>query len=43
MFERIKRYYMKGLYTKQQVHKFLEKGVITEDEFIEITEGDNNA
>lgn len=34
MFELIKKYYDKGLYTKEMVHKFVEKGVITEEEYI---------
>lgn len=33
MFERIKKYYDKGLYTKEMVYKFVEKGVITLEEF----------
>lgn len=36
MFEKIKKFYNMGLYTKEQVHKFVEKGVITEDQYIEI-------
>lgn len=38
MFEKIKRFYKLGLYTKEQVFKFFEKGVITEEEFNEIIE-----
>lgn len=41
MFEKIKRFYDLGLYTKEQVHKFVEKGVITEEQYLEIV-GDNN-
>lgn len=33
MFEKIKKFYIMGLYTKEQVHKFFEKGVITEEEY----------
>lgn len=33
MFEKIKRFYNLGLYTKEQVHKFVEKGVITEEQY----------
>ena len=33
MFEKIKKFYVMGLYTKEQVHKFLEKGIITEAEY----------
>lgn len=36
MFEKIKRFYDLGLYTAEQVHKFAEKGVITEKEYAEI-------
>lgn len=38
MFEKIKRFYQEGLYTKAQVKKFLDKGVITEEQYIEIVE-----
>lgn len=40
MFEKIKKYFDKGLYTKEQVHKFLEKGVITVKQYGEIV-GEN--
>ena len=33
MFEKINKFYVMGLYTKEQVHKFLEKGIITEAEY----------
>lgn len=33
MYNKIKTFYDKGLYTKEQVHKFVEKGVLTEDEY----------
>lgn len=33
MYEKIKKFYNEGLYTKAQVHKFVEKGVITEEQF----------
>ena len=36
MLEKIKLFYKKHLYTKEQVHKFLEKGIITEEEYNEI-------
>lgn len=42
MFEKIKRFYNEGLYSKEQVHKFVEKGIITEEQYKEIvgeTEG----
>lgn len=36
MFEKIKRFFDIGLYTKEQVSKFAEKGVITEEQYKEI-------
>ena len=36
MYEKIKKFYDKGLYKKEQVHKFVEKGVITEAQYTEI-------
>lgn len=36
MFEKIKRFYEMKLYTKEMVHKFVEKGVITEEQYLEI-------
>ena len=33
MLEKIKLFYKKHLYTKEQVHKFVEKGIITEEEY----------
>lgn len=36
MFAKIKKFYDMGLYTKEQVHKFVEKGVITEKQYNEI-------
>lgn len=36
MFEKVKRFYDLGLYTKEQVHLFVEKGVLSEEEYIEI-------
>ena len=38
MFEKIKKFYVMGLYTKDQVYKFFEKGVITEEEYKSIVE-----
>lgn len=38
MFEKIKKFYIMGLYTKEQVYKFFEKGVITEEEYKSIIE-----
>lgn len=37
MFEKIKKFYVMGLYTKEQVYKFLEKGIITKTEYDNIT------
>lgn len=36
MFKKIKKFYDLGLYTKEQVHDFVDKGVITEEQYIEI-------
>lgn len=36
MFEKIKRFFDIRLYTKEQVYKFFEKGVLAEEEFNEI-------
>lgn len=36
MAEKIKRFYFMGLYTKEMVHKFVEKGIISEEQYIEI-------
>ena len=36
MFEKIERFYGFGLYTAAQVHKFVDKGVITEEQYAEI-------
>ena len=33
MFNLIKKYYDKGLYTKEMVYNFVVKGVITEEEY----------
>lgn len=37
MFEKIKLFYRKKLYTKAQVRKFADKGVITAEEYKKIT------
>lgn len=45
VFERIKYYYDKGLYTETHLQKFLEKNVITEDEYnsiVQVTVNDTN-
>lgn len=36
MFEKIKKFYDIGLYTKGIVHKFVEKGIITEEQYVDI-------
>ena len=36
MTDKIKRFYNIGLYTKEMVHHFVEKGVITEEQYLEI-------
>jgi len=38
MFEKIRYYYQKGIYTAEMVHTFVEKGVITEEQYREITQ-----
>ena len=37
MFEKIKKFYNQGLYTKKQIRQFCEKGVITPEQYKEIT------
>lgn len=37
MFAKIKRFYQLGLYTKTQVAQFVEKGIITEEQYKQIT------
>lgn len=36
MFEKIKYFYQKGLWTKEMVHNAVVKGIITEEQYIEI-------
>ena len=36
MFEKIKMFYDKGLWTAEQVYQAVEKGLITEEEYNEI-------
>ena len=38
MFDKIKRFYDMKLYTKGQVYKFFEKGIITEKQYKEIVD-----
>ena len=37
MFEKIKKWYSMGIYTKEQVKNFVRKGKITEEQYKEIT------
>lgn len=41
MFERIKKYYEKGLWTKEMVYQAVKKGLITEEQYIEIVGVEN--
>lgn len=36
MFEKVKRFYDLGLYTKEQVATFVRRGVLTEEQYKEI-------
>ena len=36
MLERIIRFFKLGLYTEAQLHKFVEKGIITEEQYQQI-------
>lgn len=36
MYEKIKKFYQMGLYSAVQVHKFVEKGIITVTQYNEI-------
>ena len=33
MFEKIKKFYKQGIYTEAHVYKFVEKGIITEEQY----------
>ena len=37
MYAKIKKFYNLGLYTKENVAKFVEKGIITAEQYEEIT------
>ena len=37
MFEKLKRFFNLKLYTKKQIHRFAEKGVITTAQYTAIT------
>lgn len=41
LFEKIKTFYDKGLWTKEQVRQAVDKGLITEEEYIEIVGVEN--
>ena len=36
MLEKLSRFFRLGLYTKDQLHKFVEKGVITQEQYEQI-------
>ena len=36
MFGKLNKFFRLGLYTKAQLHKFVEKGVITEEQYQQI-------
>lgn len=38
MYTKIKRFYDMGLWTAEMVHNAVDKGLITEEEYIEITQ-----
>ena len=39
MLEKIVHFFKLGLYTREQLHKFVEKGVITEEQYQQIITG----
>ena len=39
MIERIIRFFKLGLYTEAQLHRFVDKGVITEEQYQQIIAG----
>ena len=39
MLEKIIRFFKLGLYTESQLHKFVDKGVITEEQYQQIIAG----
>lgn len=38
MYEKIKKFYDKGIYTASQVPDFVDRGIITEEQYREITQ-----
>ena len=39
MFEKLTKFFRLGLYTRAQLHNFVEKGVITEEQYQQIVNG----
>lgn len=39
MIEKLIRFFKLGLYTKEQLHKFVDKGVITQEQYEQIISG----
>lgn len=39
MLEKIERFFKLSLYTKSQLHKFVDKGIITKEQYEKIVEG----
>lgn len=39
MIEKLIRFFKLGLYTKEQLHKFVDKGVITQEQYEQIIAG----
>ena len=39
MLEKLIRFFRLGLYTKDQLHKFVDKGVITQEQYQQIIAG----
>lgn len=39
MLEKLIRFFRLGLYTKEQLHKFVDKGVITQEQYEQIVAG----
>lgn len=42
MFEKLMKFFKLGLYTKEMIHKFVDKGVITEEQYKEIVGEDGH-
>ena len=39
MIEKLIRFFKLGLYTKEQLHKFVDKGIITQEQYEQIIAG----